>query len=68
MSNLSQEEIKSIQEYYYSDPVAFLQEVLPHWFSAPLSWVHLVWLAIMLNLTDFLSYFWDVDKFFMEFV
>lgn len=68
MSNLSQEEIKSIQEYYYSDPVAFLQEVLPHWFSAPLSWVHRGWLAIMLKRTDFLPKYGELDKICKEFV
>lgn len=68
MSNLNSQELLAIQEEYYRDPVAFLREVLGNWFTAPLSWVHRGWLAILLRRTDFLEKYGEIDKIIDHFV
>lgn len=47
MSNLSTQDLIALQNAYYADPVEFMRSVLADWFTAPLSWVHRGWLAIL---------------------
>lgn len=64
---LSSEELRRLQEYYLTDPVAFMQEVLGGWFTQPLAWVHRGWLAILLRRTDFLPKYGELDKIISHF-
>ena len=68
MKTLNPEELKSLQEYYLNDPVAFMQEILGNWFTSPLSWVHRGWIAILLRRTDFLPKYGELDKIVKNFV
>ena len=65
---LTESELRSLQEYYLTDPVAFMREVLGNWFTEPLAWVHRGWLAIILRRTDFLPKYGELDKIIEHFV
>lgn len=68
MSNLSTQDLIALQNAYYMDPVEFMRSVLADWFTAPLSWVHRGWLAILLRRTDFLPKYGELDKIIKHFV
>jgi len=48
---------KEFMSRWYADPPRFCREVLPHWFSKPMPWVHRGILAIRLRRADFLLNF-----------
>ena len=68
LTSLSEEEKKNIRKELYLDPVKFLQTILPHWFTEPLTWMHRGYLAILLRRTDFLPKYGELDKIIKNFV
>lgn len=51
-----------------TDPVFFCQHHFPHWFGAPLPWVHRGIIAIITRQTDFLLKYGEIDKIEKHFV
>ena len=67
-AELSPEEISTILELTYSDPVQFCKTFLDHKFPKEIPWVHRGILAIATRQTDFLVKYGDLDKIIRHFV
>ena len=65
MNNLTSAKDTHIAALYqrgYSDPVAFCQVFLPHWFGTEIPWIHWGILAILTRQVDFLLNCPNLDK------
>ena len=68
MSVLSKEEKQAVALRCYKDPVLFCKTILPDWFPEEVPWVHRGLLAILLQKTDFLAQYGELDKICSNFV
>ena len=68
LNRLSKEDLESILEICYEDPVEFCRFFLHHLFSKRMPWVHRGILAIITRKTDFLLKYGELDKIISHFV